>query len=153
MRGLPLGRRTRDLLDVAFLHRCAQIGRSPLQVASNVAARSEAVESFYVDVSQSHTRRPWTCGLVRTTTTATRLYSFTEDRVLSEEELWGALGRHVDVKQVEAAGVTRSDLRQMLGNCMAVQPLATTLYSLIAAFAAPLLEGMRLEGTRAAGRV
>ena len=40
----------------------------------------------------------------------------------------------------------------MLGKCMAVQPVATAVHSFVAAFVAPLLEGMLLEGTRVAGR-
>ena len=87
-------------MDVAVLHKCLDTGRPPRDVASDVAARAEAAEGLYIDVSQSHSRRPWSHSRAGTRTTATRMYSCSEDRVMLEEEMLGALGRHIDARGV-----------------------------------------------------
>ena len=130
--------RTQDLVDIAAIARCRKIGCSPLALAQDPTLRSRVAEDFYVDISQSHKRKPWREHRAPTATTAMQLYSFSEDHVLLEEELFAAYGRHVEVDAMIAAGFSRADVRNLVGDCMAVQPVATILHCMVVSCATSL---------------
>ena len=152
LRGLPpllIGvhtARTLDLVDIAAIDQCRRIGCSPRALAQDDALRRRVAESFYVDVSQSHKRRPWR-KRAPTATTAMQLYSFSEDHVLLEEELFAAYGRHVEVDAMIAVGLGRADLRNLLGDCMAVQPVATILHCMVVSCAQGLPSMLEARGS------
>ena len=70
---------------------------------------------------------------MQTLTTASRIFSFEDDAVVLDEELYGSYGRHVDVDAAKGRGVTRVDLKHFLGKTMAVQPISTILHCMVAA--------------------
>lgn len=130
--------RARDLVDFAAIAQCRKIGCTPRALAQSPALRSRVADDLYVDISQSHKRRPWKKGRAPTATTAIKLFSFSEDRVLLEEELFAAYGRHVEVDAMRAAGISRADARNLVGDCMAVQPVATILHCMVVSCAKSL---------------
>ena len=132
-RGLSRTSRARDLVDVAVLSNCERIGIKPMAVASSAAARTAVAHGLFLDVSQSIGRKPWRDGRVQTLTTASRIFSFEDDAVVLDEELYGSYGRHVDVDAAKGRGVTRVDLKRFLGNTLAVQPISTILHCMVAA--------------------
>ena len=123
----------RELLDLGFLSRCAQL-RMPIPASSDAVSRARVAKDLYIDLSQSASRRPWRVGSVGTITTSTRAYSYEFDMMLHTEHLWRAYGRDVTrVSDQQHSGHIKaiSDQRLMLGNCMAAQPVAAVLHSLI----------------------
>ena len=126
-RGLSRTSRARDLVDVAVFSKCERIG------TSSAAARTAVAHGLFLDISQSIGRKPWRDGRVQTLTIARRIFSFEDDAVVSDEELYGSYGRHVNVDAAKGRGVTRVDLKRFLGNTMAVQPVSTILHCMVAA--------------------
>ena len=115
-----------ELLELGFLSRCAQLGM-PIPASSDAASRALVAKDLYIDLSQSPERRPWRVGSVGTITTSSRVYSYEFDMMLRTEDLLRAYGRdvaHISKEQ-------QSQARVVLGNCMAVQPLAAVLHSCI----------------------
>ena len=116
----------RELLELGFLSRCAEL-RVPIPASSDAASRALVAKDLYIDLSQSAGRRPWRVGSVGTITTSSRVYSYEFDMMLRTEDLMHAYGR--DVSRISKE--QQAQARVVLGNCMAVQPVAVVLHSLI----------------------
>ena len=119
--------RQREMIELGFLWRCVGLGVS-LEASSAAAVRARVAQGLFVDLSQNPTRAPWRCGEVAAITTSSQIYSYELDTVLLPEELWAAYGRFV--RRAEACSATQ--IRSLLGNCMAVQPVATVMHALVA---------------------
>ena len=63
-----------------------------------------------------------------TCTTSSELYKFDEDQVVEPEEVLAIYGRQLPRG---AHGISRQDLQDLVGNCMAVQPVAAILAAII----------------------
>ena len=99
----------------------------PIPASSDAASRARVAKDLYLDLSQSAARTPWRIGSVGTITTTSRVYSYEFDMMLRTEDLLHAYGRDVARISKEQQG----QARVVLGNCMAVQPVAAVLHSLI----------------------
>ena len=120
--------RVRELLELGVLRRCLSLGISIESASSDAAARRSLAAGYFCDVSQSVVRWPFRLDQLPTHTTAARIYSFEFDRFLSHEQVWAGLGRHANL-----AVMSRGAVGDLLGNCMAVQPVATLTHAMVCA--------------------
>ena len=72
-------------------------------------------------------------GTIGRITTNSRWYSFDRDAVLQPEELWANCGRYVACAD-SATQLPLSSTQRLLGNCMAVQPVAAIVHAMICAY-------------------
>ncbi len=119
-RGLSLTPRVRELLDLGFLWACWRSGRHPIQ------DRDELVADLFPDVSQNPGRKPWSVGLRRVLRNS-RVYSYEHDRILSAYEVFRIYGWRDPVLQ----GLTESQAWDLVGDSMALPPLAVALFGLL----------------------
>ncbi len=126
LRGVPSTKRARELLNVAFLKACESEQVCTAEAAWWPEPRRKVARSLFVDVSQAVTRSPWAKHALKTVTTTTELYSFERDTMVEPEELLRLHGRPVPLGHSCEA----RELRDLLGNCMAVQTLATVMRAL-----------------------
>ena len=137
LRGLAGRPRERELLEVALLTACEQMGVDPLSSADLDAAKQD----LYLDVSQnlrwsSLRAEPRMLGSVCRQHV---VYSYTEDRVLLAEEVWHAMGGMVDGEPLASfAGTADADARDLVGECQALPPLALASWALLVALGASL---------------
>ena len=89
--------------------------------------QGQDVRHLFTDLSQSLERRPWSCGTLRAITTSTDLWSHGRGRRVSPQELLGVLG----FVGVSEAGLSPGQLKDLLGECMAVPCVTLVLLSLI----------------------
>jgi hypothetical protein len=84
-------------------------------------------QGLMCDVSQAIDRRPWAYHL-RTITTSSAIYNFTRDRTLLPQEILRVYGWSPD-----ATNNTYEEVADLVGETMALPPLATILGSLLVA--------------------
>jgi len=68
-------------------------------------------------------------------TTHSRWYSCDRDAVLQPEELWANYGRYMAGAD-SATHLPITTMQRLLGNCMAVQPVAALVHAMICEYAA-----------------
>ena len=127
----------REKLEIGFLWQCfktqtplSDLTSSDAVPAPRHAARRQVVANgLFVDTSQGLDRWPWRRGQVPTVATSSRIYSYELDKRLTIGELWAGYGRCV----VPSHGLSHTMTADLLGNCMAAQPVATVLHALIGA--------------------
>ena len=122
---------TREKLEIGFLLQCVkkQVLLSDLTSSDAVRHRRDVAKGLFVDVSQGLSRYPWRSGRVPTAVSQSKIYSYELDKRLTIGELWAGYGRCV----LPCDGVSHTLAADLLGNCMAAQPIATVLHALIAA--------------------
>ena len=122
--GLPRTPRILDLLDIAA---CTRLNS---QGGSRHGHTGSRFGSFFVDTSQSHSRRCWTGaeGQNRTFTTSTELYHFGHDRIVLPWEMLLMLGFPGNVRVPR--DLNPRDLKTMIGNSMSLPSVGTLLWSL-----------------------
>jgi len=127
--------REMELADLAFLQRCLDKGVSPATAASVLTEREKLCQGLFVDMHENPHRRPWSVGQLRTCTTATRVYSFQEDAIVEPEEMHLLLGRlPIGAEKPDVPPpLSRSNMRTLVGGCMAVPPISAILHALIIA--------------------
>ncbi len=113
-----------ELLDLAFLHRCLDLGASVRDACHDQATRAEVAKGLWVDLSQSIQRKPWRFGPMPTYTTSSLLYSYEHDCQLEPEEALAVYGRPV----LHEHQASLDDMRDLVGNCVAAQPLAALIH-------------------------
>ena len=118
--------RERDnMLDLAFLARCVELGVPVHSACHDVEVRNAVKAKLWVDLSQSISREPWKCGDMPVYHTNYRMYSYEHDCKLEPEEVLAVYGR--DVRHPHHA--SEGEMRDLVGNCMAAQPLAAVLHA------------------------
>lgn len=130
--GIPHTQRVLDLLNVVTAERLYSL---EIPFSARDSQIEEAMAESFVDVSQSHDRRPCSHqhGCLPTVTTSTLLYSFSKDSVVLPQELFMLHGfpRHMAIPP----GMTQSNFRSMVGNGMCAPSLAQSLGALFVSFA------------------
>ena len=84
-------------------------------------------KDFYVDLSQSVDRKPWRHGTFPTYTTASIVYSYEHDARIEPEEVMAMYGRPF----LRGHHLARDDIQDLVGNCMAAQPVSTLLHAFL----------------------
>jgi hypothetical protein len=128
LRGVKRLPRVMALLDIAFLQQCLFFNVPPKVAATDHSIRRKIAEQLWVDLSQGIDREPWKRGPMPTCTTSSELYKFDEDQVVEPEEVLAIYGRQLPRG---ANGISRQDLQDLVGNSMAVQPLAAVLAAIV----------------------
>ena len=82
---------------------------------------------MYTDTSQSSTRRPWALGTLRSVTTSSDFYAHRMGRHLSPAELFACLG----FKAPNMQGLSQTQMKDLLGECMSVPASTVALVSLL----------------------
>ena len=118
------------LMETAVLDRCFALGIPPTVAATDPDSRKRVAKDLLVNLSQGVKRKPWTVGTIGRITTNSRWYSFDRDAVLQPEELWANYGRYVHW----ATNLPLPTMQRLLGNCMAVQPMAAIVDAMICAY-------------------
>ena len=121
------------LMEAAVLDRGAALGFPPTAVATDPVSRNLVAKDLLLDLSQNVRRKPWTVGTITRLTTHSRWYSFDRDRRLQPEELWANYGRYV-ANADSATHLPAPTLHRLLGNCMAVQPVAAIVHAMVCAY-------------------
>ena len=126
--GLPCkcgGRPTKRILDL--------IDCAAMSVAKKAKKRlgdcKQELDRTILDVSQSHGRRPFNTGDVRTLTTSSKLFSFGQRRTLVEKEHFLLMG--FDDQLVLPKAISASNLRALAGEGMALPCLATVVIAVL----------------------
>ena len=122
------------LIEMAVLDLCVQLGIPPTAVATDPDARKRVARDLLVDLSQGVQRKPWMVGAIGRVTTHSRWYSCDRDAVLQPEEIWANYGRYVAGAD-SAIHLSISSMQRLLGNCMAVQPVAAIVHAMICEYA------------------
>ena len=144
--GLVGSLRQRDVVDVCYLSICHQLGLNPVKLDTKATVRRL---ELYCDVSQNVNRSPWSRGHVRCATTSSRNYSFEMDRLMVPEEMLMAYGWPRPIAEAHTS-VPDTAMDDLVGETMALQPLATVMLATI--IAASSNEAQRLP-SRMAGRM
>ena len=118
------------LIEIAVLDRCVALAIPPTVVATDLDARKRVARDLLVDLSQGVQRKPWMVGGIGRVTTHSRWYSCDRDAVLQPEELWANYGRYVAGAD-SATHLPISSMQRLLGDCMAVQPVAALVHAMI----------------------
>ena len=118
------------LMVMAVLARCVALGLPPTAVATDPDSRKRVAKDLLVNLSQGVDRKPWSVGVIGRLTTNSRWYSFDQDALLQPEELWANYGRYV-AGEDSATQTPLPPMQRLLGNCMAVQPVAAILHAMI----------------------
>lgn len=132
LRGLAGTGRQKDILDVAFLSSCHQLGLHPASREAEEAARGHATGSLglLVDVSQSVQRRPWSLSNLHTVTTSTKAYSCLLERVLAPEEVLLIYGWPRAMAEANH-NLGRAAMRNLVGETMALPTIAVAMVSML----------------------
>ena len=88
---------------------------------------------LYVDVSQSLDWKPWTVGSIRSLTTGSQIFSLRLDRLLTEFEVLLCLG----FKPYSIPELSRTTLRDLAGQCMALPAVGLAMISVLSSLQAP----------------
>ena len=118
---------SQELLDLAFLYRCVQLGVPVRDACHNAEARAKVAKGLWVDLSQMPRRKPWRVGPMPTFTTSSALYSFELDQQLEPEHVLAAYGRPVCHSHL----ASKADMQDLVGNCMAAQYIAAVVHSVL----------------------
>ena len=116
-------KRVADLMDMTVLH--VQKKRRLSSAASKVALRE-----VLLDISQSHSRRPFSGpdGISRCLTTSSRLFFFGQQRLVAAMEHFRLQG--YDNSLSAPTGVSDSDLRRMAGEGIALPCLGVIVWAI-----------------------
>ena len=137
LRGLAGRPRERELLEVALLTACEQMGVDPLSRADLDAAKQD----LYLDVSQNRRWRSLRAEprMLGSVCRQHDVCAYSEDRVLLAEEVWHAMGGMVDGEPLASfAGTSDADARDLVGECQALPPLALASWALLVTLGASL---------------
>ena len=116
-----------ELLDLAFAHRCRDLGVRLRDACEEPAVRAKVASGLWANLSQSIKRKPWMHGEMPTYTTSSRLYSFEYDEKVEPEEAFAVYGRPVCHQHL----VGRRDVQDLVGNCMAAQAVGAVAHSVL----------------------
>ena len=125
-----------ELLDLAFIYRCRDLGVRLRDACEDRAVRAKVASGLWANLSQSISRKPWHYGDMPTYTTSSRLYSFEYDEKVDAEEAFAVYGRPICHEHL-ARG---RDTQDLVGNCMAAQAIGAVLHSVL------LSLGRRISG-------
>ena len=125
-----LSQRMVELLDLCFLARCIEAGASMEQVCRNIHLRHRLAKGLWVDLSQAIERKPWRLNDMPTYTTSSVLYSYEFQCIAEPEEVLAVYGRPIRHNH----GLSGEEMRNLVGNCAAAQPMAAMLHAVLAAF-------------------
>ena len=119
--------RETELLDLAFVHRCRELGMRLREACEDPEARAKVAAGLWVNMSQAISRKPWAHGSIPTYATSSRWYSYEHDEKVEPEEAFALYGRAIGVDQ---AASTR-DVQDLVGNCMAAQTIGAVVHSVL----------------------
>ncbi len=125
--GCRLTPRMRQLANIAFQAHCVDLGIPLANASSHAADRARAAKAFWVDLSQAVQRKPGMCGVMPTYTSNSTMYSFEHDAKMEPEEVLAMYGRPLS----SSRHMSPSEMQDLVGNCMAAQPLGLLLHTLL----------------------
>ena len=116
-------RRVSNLVDIAWAH-------SKQRTAMTDDALRQAL---FLDVSQSVTRQPWALGGLRTLTTSSKIFAFSQLRFLEPVELLLCLGFSKEVCRKATKDLSPTQVADLAAEAMGAPTVAMILLGLIAA--------------------
>ena len=120
-----------SVLNFAFAQRCHKLGVTTSAAASDPEVRRRVANELWVDVGASIPRGPWRCSpSLPVVTRRSQWYSFGEDKFVGPELALAVYGRQLSREQWAALGATKKE-RDMIGNCMAAQPMAAIMHAVV----------------------
>eukprot|EP00439_Symbiodinium_sp_Y106_P053768 s69_g7.t1 len=115
-------KRVLDLIDCTAMAVSSKARKTLPECRSELAATS-------LDVSQSHQRRPYSQGCCRTLTTSSRIFAFSQNRLLCAREHMMLQG--FDENLVVPKQISESALRRFAGEGMGLPCLGTVLLAVL----------------------
>jgi hypothetical protein len=125
LRGCGDSERVVEVLEVSLLQACMQHGLDPRRPGELDAAK----KGTWCDYSQNDMNTKF--GAPRSVCTSTRLYDYYQDRRILAEELLRAMGWQAG--GIDTTGIAETDLRDLAGECQALQPLGVASWALLSA--------------------
>ncbi|CAE7649969.1 unnamed protein product, partial [Symbiodinium microadriaticum] len=125
-----LSKRALDLVDCAAMQSWK---RARLSAAASSTARADVLHNCIVDVSQSHSRHPFSSedGVAHCLTTSSRLFSFRRERLLQGIEHMFLQGYPVNTKLPE--NMSEHAAKHLAGEAVALPCLAVLVWSIFQA--------------------